>query len=636
MPRNTNRVDRLDDKLYSRTRYRDPLEKRSDIKEVEDAVPVEEKWQSPELDELLSHERETHEVTPFMKKVFTFSLFFFIATIAIAAFVFFGGINFVSSKNVDIEVVGPTSIAAGEVLDLGITIKNKNNTDLEVANFSINYPQGSREVEDNGKTLTYAKENLGVIGAGDEVVKSIPLVLLGTSGETKEFKFSIEYKVKGSNATFYKDKVYNVTIGNSPITLTVDTPKQVQSGEGFTTTVSIGLNATEVLRNVMLRGEYPYGFGVDNTSPSALADNNVWTLGDLSPGAVKKITIRGRLVGEDQDERTFRFYAGVADNDSVSPTFKTVVVSEQQTVAIEKPSFGMSVVFNNENVPTYIAPAEQPITTSVRFQNNLEQKILNPRLEVRINGNAVNKAAIASQNGGTVAGNRVTWDLTNISGQHELAPGENNTVAFAFASLPQNMIGLNSEIGLEFILSGTPVSGENDIVVSEKRTVKIASQVTLASQVTHTVGAFTNTGPIPPKVGQETSYAIAWSLRNTQSDISNAKVTAKLGPGVKWVRASSIASEEIGYDQKTNTITWNLETLSTGSGFSAPTREVSFQVILTPTAAQVGSSPTLVNSMIFTGYNSTTGSTVNLSSPSLTTKMPQDPAFIQGDDIVVK
>ena len=47
-----SKIEGLDEKLYSKIRYRAPLDIRKPAKELE-LPEVEEKWQTPELDELL-------------------------------------------------------------------------------------------------------------------------------------------------------------------------------------------------------------------------------------------------------------------------------------------------------------------------------------------------------------------------------------------------------------------------------------------------------------------------------------------------------------------------------------------------------------------------------------------------------
>lgn len=630
-----SKFERVSENLYSRTRYKDPLEKKRTEIEPQEVPEVESGWQGPALDELLMRERKSGDVTPFIKKLFIFAALFFGAAVLVGGFIFFGGVNFVSSKNVDINIVGPTKVSAGDVAQLGVTISNKNNADLETTNFSVTFPAGTRDPKDTTKPLNYVRDSLGVIKAGDETVRNIEAVLIGSTGETKEIKFSVEYKVKGSNATFTKEKTYTIAIGDAPITLDVKSPSSVISGESFTTTVNVSLRSAEVLKNVMLRAEYPYGYSVQSSNPETIGESNVWALGDLGPGMEKKVEIRGQLVGENQDERTFRYYVGVADNESVSPNFKTVVVSTQETVAIERPSIGLSINFNGENVPTYVTAPGQNISTSISFQNNLPNRLLTPRVEVRLSGGALNKSSVQAQGGGTYDPNtgRLDWDILNTSGERELAPGERGVVQFNLASIAEALEQSGSkEIALQIFLTGTPAGENKPVTVSETRIIKVASQITLSARTTYSIGPFINTGPMPPKVGSETTYTATLSVANTQGVVNDAKITAKLPPGIKWLSSKSTQAEDVSYDEASRTVTWKLGAFSSG----ALTREVAFQVSLTPTLGQVGITPTLVNSIVFTATNSTTGRLITVINPALTTKMPSDPAFIQGDDIVVK
>ena len=633
-----SKVGKLSDTLYSRTRYKDPQNKRTPVREVETGE-VDEQWQGPGLDEILSRERLITEKRPLMKKFFIFSLLFFLATIVVAGLIFLGGTNFISSKNVEVNIVGPTSVSAGEALELGLTVKNANNSDLELVKLSIQYPQGSKNPENTGEALTFTKEDIGTIKAGDEAAWTVRMVLIGARGETKEIKFSVEYHVKGSNATFYKDKLYEMTIGEEPLTLSVESPDSVTSGDEFTTTLTLALNSTEPLKNVMLRAEYPYGYSALSATPEAVANGNVWALGDFAPGKKATIKIRGKLLGENQEERTFRFYVGVSDNGSLNPDFKSIIISRQNTVAIARPSIGLSAKLNGDGSAVYVAPAGRVVTVSLNFQNNLPDKILNPRLELRLSGAALDKSSISVQNNGFYdsANNRITWTILNSAGSPELLPGQGGTVSVSFASLPQTALsGANRDITLEYSLSASPVGGSKALSVSDSRTVRIAAQVTLAAKDYYSIGPFTNSGPIPPQVEKETTYTVIWNVGNTQGDIADAKVTGKLGPGVKWLIAHSSLSEDISYDVNANTVTWSLGTLSSGSGFSSAGREVSFQVSLTPSVSQIGTAPNLVTGIVFSGTDTLSGSAVTVTSAPMTTKLLNDPAFIQGNDIVVK
>jgi hypothetical protein len=88
------------------------------------------------------------------------------------------------------------------------------------------------------------------------------------------------------------------------------------------------------------------------------------------------------------------------------------------------------------------------------------------------------------------------------------------------------------------------------------------TEVTLTSRALFSTGPFTNTGTLPPKAEEETTYTVLFTTGNTQNDIENARVTAVLGPNVSWVSASG---EDISYNPSNNTVTWNLGTLASGA-----------------------------------------------------------------------
>ena len=113
-------------------------------------------------------------------------------------------------------------------------------------------------------------------------------------------------------------------------------------------------------------------------------------------------------------------------------------------------------------------------------------------------------------------------------------------------------------------------------------------------------------------------------------------MTARLGNGVKFLSSHNIIGEEVAYEEESGTLTWNLGNLSSGSGFSTSGREATFQIGLTPTLGQAGSAPILLSGIVFSGRDSQTGTTVTTSNSPVTTRISQDPAFIQGDDIVVR
>jgi hypothetical protein len=277
----------------------------------------------------------------------------------------------------------------------------------------------------------------------------------------------------------------------------------------------------------------------------------------------------------------------------------------------------------------------------VSFENNLPDRLLSPRLEISLSGRSLDEDSVTAYNDGRYnsRNSNIIWDLTNSRGQEELDPGESGQVSLSFSSLPDfPETSENQDIILNFLLTGVPIGelGQGVVSVSETRTVRISSQINFSSKILYSLGPFANYGPIPPKVGEETTYAVVFNAGNTQNDLTEAKVSARLGPGVTWLGAPSVGGEDITYDSSTNMVSWEIGTLSSGTGFSSAAREAAFQVALTPTASQVGIAPVLVNSIVFSGRDTMTGNIITLNNTALTTRLVSDPIFIQGDDVVVR
>ncbi len=636
--RSRSQLDRMNDRLYSRTKYRPPEDMREPISEVE-SKPVPSDWQSGDIDEMLASPRQYAEHHPIIKRIFFVSILFAICAAIAASLIYFNGDNFISSKNLEISIDGPVSISAGSVVELAITITNKNNATLDNVNLDILYPSGTRSVDNQTIELGDVEEALEDLLPGDKITKNIQAIFLGKEGEIKEIRVLVDYRVKGSNATFTKEKSSSLTIGSAPVTVTLSRPDRVGSGEEFVTTATIVANSSELLKNVILRAEYPYGFSLRTSTPvSSDKDKRLWLLGDLAPGTKKTVSLRGSLIGENEEERTFRFFVGSGEGDNES--IDTLLASQVMSVSIERPSIDLSIRLNNEISDEYVAPVGKQVQGTITIKNNLLESLSNPVLEVRITGAPLDKLSVRPRSGGfyNSTTNSIVWDESNSQDLRALAPGDTSTVSFEFASLQSLPLGSsNQEIELTVSLTGRAQGTSGTLKVSETRLVKIASEVSLSAKSLYSIGPFVNRGSIPPKAEEETTYTITLTTSNTRNDIEDVVITGQLGANVQWAEDISPPSNpRVSYNESTRTMTWNLDKLPSGTGFTSSSREMSFRVSLIPSLGQVGGVPVLFGNIVLTGVDSFTNSPIRVSHPAVTTMISTDPQYVQGDEIVVK
>ncbi|MFZ2048845.1 MAG: hypothetical protein WAV25_00900 [Minisyncoccia bacterium] len=634
-----SKLSELNQALYSRTKYQNPNMNRSTVEPL-DLPALEADWKTKSIDDIIKSDNRKPPTHPIMKKLFIIAVVFFVLTLGFTAYVFLGGSNFISSKNVDITILGPVSVSAGEILNMNVNIKNNNNADLTNTNLLIEYPDSTRSPDDANTTLVRSKIPIGTIASGGEYNYIAKAIILGQKTDTKEIKVSIDYGVKGSNATFTKEKLYDVSIGTSPVTMTVEEPESVVSGDNFTTTVTIVSNSSEILKNVLLKGEYPYGYSMKDSIPRAVRSENIWVIGDMAPGDKKIVKITGILSGEDKEERTFRFYTGIASTND-SQKFDATLALQSNTISINHSSLGMKMFLNGDEASTIVAPIGRIVEGRIDYVNNLPQSVINGRIQLKLSGASLDKYSVVAQNGGfyNSAQNTITWDKTGTNDLGVLTPGATGQVSFRFSSLTTLSTGnKNSEISLNTNFVAVPQNNDNTInaVANDSGSVKIASEVSLTAKALYSRGPFTNSGLTPPKVEKPTTYTVSIILGNTQNDITDSVVMGTLGTNVTWTGEISPNGENVIYDETTNTFKWNVGTLPSGAGFSTAGKQIFFKVSLTPSIGQINTAPILVQNISFNGTDSFTKEVVKVNAPQVTTRTDTDPKYVQGNDMVVK
>jgi hypothetical protein len=144
--------------------------------------------------------------------------------------------------------------------------------------------------------------------------------------------------------------------------------------------------------------------------------------------------------------------------------------------------------------------------------------------------------------------------------------------------------------------------------------VRANSDVEVITKVQHAEGPFTNSGPMPPRVGNTTTYTVTLEITNSSNSVSDAELRLFLPPYVRWLNAvaPSVERNAVEYNEVNRELLWDLNTLRSGLGVNGSTpRTLSFQVEVLPSLSQVGDQVTLTSDINLTGVDDFTD--VNLS-----------------------
>ncbi|MEY2664816.1 MAG: hypothetical protein RIT04_624 [Candidatus Parcubacteria bacterium] len=643
-----SKIEELKKSLYSRTAQ--DIRPKHAVHFHQQEFEVKTGWDEPQkiLDDAqsvqteLNDHYEDHSMSFFTKLLIASGIFFLIA-LGIGGYLVLNGSNIVSANNVDIQVSGPVSVAGGDPLSLGVQVVNKNNVELTVVDLTVDFPDGTANPDDVSKSLTTYQQLMDDIAPGGMSQKTVRAALFGEENSKKEILVKVQYRVPGSNAIFYKEKTYEVLISSSPLSIKVDSYGEVNSGQEFDTTVTLTSNSKDILKNLVLKGTYPTGFTFISSNLQTSGNNATWKIGDLPPKSKKTIVIKGRLDGQDDEDRIFRFISGAASakNDK---TIGTQYIAGMNEVKIKKPFLSVGVELDGDSTnETHISSFDNPIEVEVSWFNNLESSVIDGEIHVKLSGNAFDKVAVSPGQGFyQSANNEIIWNKITTPDLSTIDAGGSGKVIFTVTPKnPKNSVRpiTNPEMNISVSVKGNRISEANvpeAISSSASRHIAIAPDVNISGQIVRSIGPFVNTGPIPPQAEKETTYTVLWTVYNTSSDASNAQVVATLPAYVKWGGKVSPEDEAVTFNSVNGQVTWNIGNVPAYTGSSATKKTVAFQVILTPSVAQVGAELTLINQATLTATDNFTGVSLKSTQEARGTALGSDPAFKTGDERVVQ
>lgn len=574
---------------------------------------------------------------PLHKKILLTSFLFFLVAGLVATYAFFGGGNVVSVDNIDIQIEGPVSIIGGDTSHFNVAVLNKNGTDIHLVDLIVKMPDGTKDALDLSKDFVRYRESLDTIKAGGRVDRELSAVFFGTQEEKKQITFTVEYRTSGSNAIFYKEKTYDVIISSSPVVVKVNALKQINSGQQTEVKVSVTSNSTAVIKDLLLVLEYPFGFSFVSGTPLPVSSNSVFRVGDLAPGAEKVFTIKGVLDGQDSEERVLRAHVGIESKTS-EREIATAIISTEHSFVLEKPFIGVDLALNGNVTGDYASPAGKQIRADINWTNNLPTRIAEAVIEVVLSGNMLDKNSVSVDRGFyNSLTNTITWDGKRDSSLALLAAGDTGRVGFSFSPLrvAPGSYPVNPEITIRVNVKGKRVddsSSVQEISSTVTRSVKIDSELAVSSRTEHSSGPLVNSGTLPPRAEQKTTYTVIWTITNPSNSISNAQIRATLPPYVEWSN-HTYPDSDITYNPIGGEVVWNIGDIPRGAGAVTSTKQMAFQVSITPSVTQIGSVPVLVSEGTFSGIDDFTGSTIRSSVRSVTTET-EDLDAVSGHQIV--
>ena len=554
------------------------------------------------------------------------SLLLFMLVAGLSSVYLYMGGNQISGNNIAISMNGPRTVGGGEVLPIQITVTNNNTVEIESATLIVKYPAGTMSTDQPPRQLYEERIPLNNLVAGEVRNLSVRAVLFGDENTKQDIQATLEYRIIGSNGTFYKDAdALSVLIGSTPLVLRIENIEKVASGQETDVVIKAVSNASTPLYNVLISAEYPNGFTYQSSTPEPVYNNNVWQIAELKPEETKEIRLKGVVHGLNDEKLHINFQAGPADQDN-QYRIGSLLMQSGIDFIIERPFIDLGLTINGQTGSDIVLNQGLNPSVGVKVTNTLDETVYDLVVEAVPDGNALTASSIGEGSSGFYDSNRgvVRWEVSSNEDFAEVFPGSTRSLNFG---VKPNSNQRGAAFGLTVNVYARRVaerSAAEELLGSTRLDAKFSSLIMVGGQAGH------DSGPVPPQVGKITTYTITLVAEAGVNDVSDAVVETSLPIYIDWLDTYQ-GDGAIVYNTVNKQISWNIGDIAAGKR-----KQVSFQLRFQPSLSQVRRTPTLLNKQDFRATDRFTNTLLQDNAPAITTELSTELGFFRGNGMVVE
>jgi hypothetical protein len=525
--------------------------------------------------------------------------------------------NLFSKEVLKLEILGQSEVPVGEANEIVIKFKNNGNFRLEEPELVVEFPEGTQN--ENEEILTrkvIKKEEMGgMIYPGEEKSFSFKIKFFGKEGETKEIRAFLTYRPKNLRSFFKNETKFTFQL-KVPLTFEIDIPSQVESEKEFRFNIYYFSHLSSPLSNLKIQAEWPSGFEFIDSQPKSI-EQKEWLIPVLNKFEGKKIEILGKIHGEIKEPKIFKAKIGFVYGGQF------IILKEiSKAVEIAKSSIFVRQEINGN--PEYSPLPGEWLHYEIFFKNIGEKPLENLLLFCNLSGDAFDFSTFKSDAGSFQENQKtIVFDWQKNSSLKLLQPLEEGRVDF-WIKLKDNPKEIQTSL-----LKNTIIIGQT----KQEFITKLSSTLEFSERGYFFDEVFGNSGPLPPKVGEKTTFTILWEIKSTFSPLKDVKVKSKLPENVNLTSKifPEIEVSKFSFDSDSREILWALGDLN-----EKESKTLAFQIELLPQKSDLGSTPKLIGQIEVLGYDALVQKEVKLTFPEITTFLKDDPQITLEKAKVIK
>ncbi|MBI3251277.1 MAG: hypothetical protein HYZ62_00015, partial [Candidatus Andersenbacteria bacterium] len=472
------------------------------------------------------------------------------------------------SDHLGIVLSAPGEFTSGEKITFKAQIQNKSLEGWQRVEALFEVPSGFRFLEsslpvtrEGGKYLMALPD----VWAGKTAEASVTGVLIGQQNSNALSQVEITVSPDNDPKSRYKNVASATTVIRAvPIDMTIEASSSAISGERLLGVIHIRNISQVPQEGLFLQLNVPPGMDLAvqdaefSTGFSVL--DGTWELPMLKP--LDEITRKVVFFvnGSAGERRSLGLLAGITEGDQHYTQREVTHV-----VTMTASELAVAQTFN-ETAGDQIVSSGQRLKAKITYQNTGSVGLKSAVVTAKFEGEGLNPASLALKSGAyNPTTKTITWTSATVPELAVVAPNQTGEITYEFLLLPATSFP---------IVNG---KGNNNVLT----VVAAIDSPAVAFYDDGRLG-ITSTGPVPPKVGEQTTYTLRFRLGSTLNDVGDVRLTAVLPDGVAYTNKTYVTAGQVDYNERTGEVVWHIPLLAALTGRTSPPQELHVQVAVTP------------------------------------------------------
>lgn len=601
-----------------------------------------EKIYKDEIGAISNFEKLERRKSSWVKRLL-FGQFFVLAVLAAAIGAIFYASNAEQEEKESIQIKFqlPKEISSGDISEFVVHYKNNERFTVYDVEIVLSYPEGF-EFSSSIPAAQNQYNNIWKIGdltQGEEGEILIKGKVIGDVGGLITLRSTVAFRPENFSSTFNQTSTSHTSqITSSILTIQIEGPEKVVPDQNTHYIIHYSNTTKKDLKNVKVIAQYPKGFvflkSVPHPSQEGLKDenaenkealiNNTWLIGDLANGVQGEINIEGILRNIEEEKVKLEVHIGIAQE-------KDYMVYQKKTKEIEIVNHGLQLdMIVNQSKEDVAVNFGDTLNYSIVYKNLGKKTLYNVEISASLESDVIDWETIIDKNFGIREKNTLVWKSNAAPSWAIIKPLDEGTIDFSVKLKPLKSVNLEKDDLKTRARVQAKIGKIDDLealvtIFAQERNSTINTDLQLQSQGRYFSddNIALGQGPLPPTVGEKTTFRILWNLSNSLHEVTDVVVTTSLAADVKWEDKFLASAGEIIYNPQDQTVTWKMVKIPPNKTFD----DINgwFDVSITPKSDQEGNLVLLVTETNLSAKDSVTKSTISHFGLSITTNLEDDP-----------